>query len=332
MLHLNHFNKNPYSFPDLKNVYTREALDEMNLLFYGYDVTLCKYYVNRILCEKDQSIKWAEHTINVLGVDIIYFTGQNFIELKLKTHLSKERSALVEFIKNITSTRTPSNKKHIIILNNIDALNFQLQYKLRRTLEKASINASFIGICNSLSKIIEPLQSRFTLVRVPILSNNEKNHISATIKTQMNSDKDTTDLLKYLKNIEIFQDIISINLSFFFAKDDTDFTKNCKSFKFVDNEAKVLFTSFTKNKNIQDSIQEIRQFIYTIIHYNIDHKLTIKAMITCISKIKAYTKHIFKIIHIMKDFDISLISINQCKIVHAYELCLLDILSLIKSG
>lgn len=331
MLHLNHFYKNPHIFPDLKNVYDLSILNEMNLLFYGYDITLCKYYVNRLLGKKDQPIKLTEHTTNVSGVDISYFTNQDFIELNLKTHLSKERSSLVEFIKILTSTRKASNDKHIIILNNIDALNFQLQYKLRRTLEKATVNASFIGVSNSLSKLIEPLQSRFALVRIPLLTNIEKKHICSTIKSHIQSDKDTTDLLKYLKNIELFQDIVSINLSFFLAEEDTNFTKICKSFKFIDNEVKALFTNFTKNKNIQDSIQEIRQFIYTLIHYNIDHKIIVQSIIACTSKMKAYTNYMFSIIHILKEFDISMISINQCKIVHAYELCLLDILTLIKS-
>lgn len=332
MLHLNHFYKNPYIFHDLKNAHNKEILDEMNLLFYGYDITLCKYYVNRLLGKKDQPIKLTEHTTNVLGVDIVYFTSPDFIELNLKTHLSKERSSLVEFIKTLTSTRKASNQKHIIILNNIDALNFQLQYKLRRTLEKASTNASFIGISHTLSKMIEPLQSRFSLVRTPLLTNNEKKHICTNIKTYMKSDKDTTDLLKYLKNIELFQDIVSINISFFLVEDDAkNFTKICKSFKFIDNEVKALFTNFTKNKNIQDSIQEIRQFIYTLIHYNIDHKIIVQSIITCTSKMKAYTNYMFQIIHILKEFDMSIISINQCKIVHAYEFCLLDILTLIKS-
>ena len=133
MLHLNHFYKNPHIFPDLKNAYDLSILNEMNLLFYGYDITLCKYYVNRLLGKKDQPIKLTEHTTNVSGVDISYFTNQDFIELNLKTHLSKERSSLVEFIKILTSTRKASNDKHIIILNNIDSLNLQLQYKLRRT-------------------------------------------------------------------------------------------------------------------------------------------------------------------------------------------------------
>ena len=335
MLHLNHFYKNPHLFPDLKaSKYSNEIsiLNEMNLLFYGYDITYCKYYVNKLLADKDSTLNFNECTTNVLGVDISYFTNPYFIELNLKTHLSKERASIVEFIKQVTSTRKASNEKHIIVLNNIDALNFQLQYKLRRTIEKASVNASFIGVCNILSKLIEPLQSRFLLVRIPIPSINEKKHISSTIKTIFQSDKDTSNLLKYLKNIEMFQDIVSINLSFFmYDSDDAAFVKLCKDFKFIDQEVKLLFTNLTKNKSAQDSIQEIRKFTYTLIHYNIDHKVVIQSIISTITKMKAYSSHMYNIVEILKEFDISMISINQCKVVHAYELCLLKILSLIKA-
>ena len=50
------------------------------------DITICKYYANRLLGKKDQPIKLTEHTTNVLGVDISYFTNQDCIELNLKTH------------------------------------------------------------------------------------------------------------------------------------------------------------------------------------------------------------------------------------------------------
>ena len=330
MLHLNHFYKDPYILYDLKrNHHDKSVLEEMNLLFYGYDITLCKYFVYRLLGEKNKIIKLNLNYTIIQGVEVSYYSNSNFIELNFKTHLSKERTALVEFIKEITSTRKPSNEKHIVVLNNIDALNFTLQYKLRRTIEKASGSASFIGICNVLSKVIEPLQSRFSFVRIPILTNSEKKHISLVVRNIVNTNR--TPQMKYIKNIELFQDVVAYNLSFFLSEDEEAFNKDCKSFQFVDNEVKTLFTSFTKNKSINDRIPEIRQFIYMLIHYNIDHRIITQSILNSTLKIKAFAEQMISVVSILKEFDSSMIAINQCKIVHSYELCLLDILSLIHS-
>ena len=337
MLHLNHFYKDPHALKSLKHPFMLNVTDndiprEMNFLVYGYDTSLCKYYVYKMLCKNNEKITSYEHTINVLGTDIQYANCNQFLEFNLKTHLSKEKTAMVELIKNITSTRKPSNEKHVIVMLNIDAMNLQLQYRLRRIIEKSSDNASFVCVCNLLAKVIEPLQSRFSLMRTPILTKTEKQYMCTHIQNLLQSDKDTNGLIKCLKNMDSFQDVMSLVLSFYYVDNEQvleDMSKSMKRFKFVENEIKVLFSSFVKSKSTITSINDIRDFVYKIIHYNIDHKIIIRYAIATLSSIKAYAPFMHQIVCIFKKFDMDMTSINQCKVVHAYEVCLASILNLL---
>jgi replication factor C subunit 3/5 len=56
----------------------------------------------------------------------------------------------------------------IIIINKIDNLSYYAQASLRRTMEKYSNTCKFILLCDQLAKIIEPLQSRCLLIRIPL--------------------------------------------------------------------------------------------------------------------------------------------------------------------
>ena len=58
----------------------------------------------------------------------------------------------------------------VVVINKIDRLSYYAQASLRRTMEKYSTICKFILISEQLSNIIEPLRSRCSLVRVPLLS------------------------------------------------------------------------------------------------------------------------------------------------------------------
>ena len=300
----------------------------MNFLFYGCDMSLNKYHTYKILCKCDEFIKLVEHTVIVLGVEITYLRNNRFMEFNFKTHLNKEKTTIIDFIKDITSTKKPSNTKHIIVIHNLDSLSLQLQYKLRMIIEKSYRNAVYICTCTLLSRVIQPLQSRFTQVRVPMLSNTHKSYIISTIMKYIGSEKDITKFTSYVKNVDMLQDVVCLSISYDLI-DETDISKPLKKFKFVENEVKLLFTQFPKYKSTIECITNIRQFIYKIIHYNIDHRIFLKLLIKYCSQSKQICHHMHDIISIVQKHDIDLININQCKIIHSYEIMMLDIYSLL---
>ena len=74
--------------------------------------------------------------------------------------------------KNIAASATTAEKKtasvqfKTVVLVEVDRLSRQAQAALRRTMEKYSSTCRLILVCNSLSKVIEPVRSRCLGVRV----------------------------------------------------------------------------------------------------------------------------------------------------------------------
>lgn len=54
----------------------------------------------------------------------------------------------------------------VIVLNEVDGLSKEAQHALRRTMEKYSSSCRIIMVCNSTSKVIEPIRSRCLAIRV----------------------------------------------------------------------------------------------------------------------------------------------------------------------
>ena len=96
---------------------------------------------------------------------------QNFLEL----NASDERGIDVvrETIKNFARTLAFDFGFKIIFLDESDALTFDAQQALRRTMEKYSRTCRFILSCNYSSKIIEPIQSRCVVFRFKPLNAKE---------------------------------------------------------------------------------------------------------------------------------------------------------------
>lgn len=55
----------------------------------------------------------------------------------------------------------------VVLINDVENLSYYAQMSLRRTMEKYSRTCRFFMICNSYSKLIDPLRSRCVCVRVP---------------------------------------------------------------------------------------------------------------------------------------------------------------------
>lgn len=103
--------------------------------------------------------------------------SQNFLEL----NASDDRGIDVvrETIKNFARTLAFNQGFKIIFLDESDALTFDAQQALRRTMERYSRTCRFILSCNYSSKIIEPIQSRCVIFRFSQLSSKD---IEAKIK------------------------------------------------------------------------------------------------------------------------------------------------------
>ncbi|XP_022703237.1 replication factor C subunit 5-like isoform X2 [Varroa jacobsoni] len=112
-------------------------------------------------------------TSTILATAHRLYSPTEFNSMVLELNASDDRGIGIVRgeILNFASTRTVFNKRFkLIILDEADAMTQDAQNALRRVIEKYTDNARFCIICNYLSKIIPPLQSRCTRFRFGPLS------------------------------------------------------------------------------------------------------------------------------------------------------------------
>ena len=119
-------------------------------------------------------------------------------------------------------------KKKFVILDDIDFINEQSQQVFRSCMDKYSENVNFLISCINTQKVIESLQSRTTLIRLSLLSNDQLKLIGRNIVTLENieiSDEAFDYLLKisnfsvrllinYLEKIKLLNKRITIDIMY----------------------------------------------------------------------------------------------------------------------
>jgi len=154
-----------------------------HLLFYGPPGSGKKTRVMALLREiygsGVEKVKLEHRSFTVSSSKTIEVTtlGSNYhIECNPSDAGNSDRFVIQEVIKEIAShgsiNAVSANSKgfKVVVLTEVDKLSKQAQAGLRRTMEKFSQQCRIILICNSPSKIIEPVRSRCLGVRVPAAS------------------------------------------------------------------------------------------------------------------------------------------------------------------
>lgn len=120
-------------------------------------------------------------------------------------HITSLNNLGIEYFRNDVKVfcQTKSiipDKKKIVILDDIDCINEQNQQVIRNLMDKYSNNVHFFASCSNIYKIIDNLQSRFTLINIPHISHQVTahllNHIIENEKIIMNE-----DAIEFLLNI-----------------------------------------------------------------------------------------------------------------------------------
>jgi len=112
--------------------------------------------------------------------------GKDAITNLLEKNASEEvrMKFLRTILKNFISVFTPNGKDKIVILDEADNIPSVDQQALRRIIEKSHKNCKFILICNYLSEIISPIQSRCAIIRFGTISDAGIKDIIASILSE----------------------------------------------------------------------------------------------------------------------------------------------------
>ena len=218
-------------------------MDSLNMLLIGNNGVGKTSLLNAIIREYYNTDKLPLN--NVLVINNLKEQGIHYYRNQLKT-----------FCQTASSVK---NKKKIIILDDLDFIHKQSQQVFRNCIDKYSHKVNFIASCNNIQKIIENIQSRCNIIKVPVLNKTKLNLIIDNIisneKIQIN---------KKVKNtiIKISNGSIRLIINYLEKFKLLDYPINEKNvIDICTNISYSEFITYTKewyiNRNLQKSIKTI---------------------------------------------------------------------------
>ena len=124
--------------------------------------------LNAIIKEYYAGSNQINYEENVLYINSLKEQGINYYRSDVKT-----------FCQTCSSIK---NRKKIVVLDDIDIINEQSQQVFRNCIDKFSHNVHFISSCSNTQKVIESLQSRFTIIKIEPLKRENLRKILLKIK------------------------------------------------------------------------------------------------------------------------------------------------------
>jgi DNA polymerase III delta prime subunit len=240
-------------------------MDNLNILFIGDICSGKTTFVNAIIKEYYSNYTSNEYNDNILHINSLKEQGINYYRNDVKT-----------FCQTCSSIK---NKKKIIVLDDIDVINEQSQQVFRNCIDKYSHNVHFISSCSNSQKVIESLQSRFTIVKIKPLQKNHLNqimqkiidaeHINITDSARdfiLNvSNNNAKILINYMEKFKLLnQDIdldlatsVCTNISFFIFEQYTQFLQNSN----LNSAVKLLYEIYDKGYSVMDILDNYFLFV-----------------------------------------------------------------------
>lgn len=286
--------------------------ENLNLLIYTNDIFLIECYLNTALSNVyDNVLTCEKFTFN--NVPFLY--NINFVIFDL-TSIHSQFDELTQYFDHISNNQVIFKKKLILIIKNIHILTRNQQYIFSRLYDSLQKVYTIIITTNNISKIIVQLQSRLSVLKIPVNNLNENiikyandNHIenASKILEQCN-----------IVNTDLYTKLIALH---------TGSYKN-----HIYDEIYKLIEICKKSKIVPTYLSKVRAAYYKIIIYNISHSQLCNIILNCI--IKKYNKksNFSKIHHIIHD-----LSILECNIIKSskplyhYELFFLKLFKIINS-
>lgn len=128
--------------------------------------------------------------IDTLNQNILYVTPLKDVGIH------NFRSEIKIFCQTYCSVK---NKKKFVILDDIDLMNEQIQQVMRNIIDTYNNNVYFICSCTNTSKVIDNLQSRLFILKLPNITNDRLKLIYNRIKKDEKIDIDEESLDLFIK-------------------------------------------------------------------------------------------------------------------------------------
>jgi DNA polymerase III delta prime subunit len=219
-------------------------MDNLNILFIGDMGSGKTAMLNALIREYYNGFKESQYMENVLQINSLKDQGINYYRNDVKT-----------FCQNCSLIK---KKKKIVVLDDIDLINEQSQQVFRNCIDKFSNNVHFISSCSNIQKVIESLQSRFTIIKIkPLQRENlakimHKIKVNEKIEIATDAENFILDicnntakiLINYMEKFKLLNIPITLDLA----------TSVCTNISFHSFQK---YTEFLKNKNLNEAIMLI---------------------------------------------------------------------------
>jgi replication factor C subunit 3/5 len=292
-----YFHKNIYNF--LKEIADDESMP--HLLFNGIEgigkKTMVKMFLEMLFGDDVHNTKYVKYNISSSDnkINDEYFLESNHhIEINPRGN-NNDRYLIQDVVKKyaINSSFNMYNSKHnfkIIVIHNIHKMLLSVQFSLRRTIEKYSDKCRFILLTKSLNKVIKPLISRCSCIKMAYpdenniisyciyVSKKESINLSLNRLTYiLNNSNNLKDILWHLELFKI-QDIYIKNLNNTFEQINNIFKSLDIDVKLI-NDIEINLNNDILNlnfltKNINKTINTIGNTIFNKLKHKINNYIS----------------------------------------------------------
>jgi DNA polymerase III delta prime subunit len=240
-------------------------MDNLNILFIGDIGSGKTTFLNAAIKEYYKTYTPNQYQDNILHINSLKEQGINYYRNDVKT-----------FCQTCSSVK---NKKKIIVLDDIDIINEQSQQVFRNCIDKYSHNVHFVASCSNSQKVIESLQSRFTIIKIKPLQKHHLNQIIQKIVDSENihitdsardfilnvSNNNAKILINYMEKFKLLnQDVdldlaisVCTNISFFIFEQYTQFLQSAN----LNSAVKLLYDIYDKGYSVMDILDNYFLFV-----------------------------------------------------------------------
>lgn len=157
---------------EYKEIFNFIVKHNNNMIFYSCNGFPFDLFIDEII-KKKFDIKNIYRKEHIWNKTIIYNENQYFFEIDLENpNMPRKLNLICNMLLEIIKTKAINGKKHLIIIKHIDKLKEHF-FAFRIILEKFFNNCYFICLTNQITKIENPIKSRFSLIRFRLFKTEE---------------------------------------------------------------------------------------------------------------------------------------------------------------
>jgi len=240
-------------------------MDNLNILFIGDIGSGKSSLLNAMIKQYYSNYSAKQYDENILYINSLKEQGIQYYRNDVKTFC--QTCSLIK------------NKKKIVVLDDIDLINEQSQQVFRNCIDKYKHNVHFIASCTNGQKVIESLQSRFVIIKVKPLHQENLIKIMNKIIDQENiqiepkaqdfilsiANNNAKILINYMEKMKLINEPITLdiaqqictNISFVTFQEYIELLKT----KNLNSAIKLLYNLYDKGYSVMDILDTFFLFV-----------------------------------------------------------------------